>query len=216
MLSKIKQLLKQRAYRLLERPYELNMIALRSKQSKPGMFAYEIHLLYKDTQRWHYHLYKACTDPGSFCPKEQADTFHMLKAGQYENSFELTEQQGIKKLIANKALPVLTGYQRENYFDFTQTPIEQHLEQIEILPAERNKNLLSIPAQGIATQVFRNQSDYEQMLKLAEVHIKYYGNHLSYTLIDFREEQRAYYKRLGKRVALMTELLSELLKSRGL
>lgn len=95
-LQKIKAILRNKDYTLFSRPYELNIVGLRSKSIVPNRFDDEIHVFYKvSTLNWHYHIFKATTDPGTFWLKQpmQPQGTAILAEGQNINCYELGMHQ---------------------------------------------------------------------------------------------------------------------------
>ena len=63
MLSKVKSILRRKGYKVFSRPYELNIVGIRSKNTRSNRFDDEIHVFYKTGPvKWRYHVYKATTD----------------------------------------------------------------------------------------------------------------------------------------------------------
>jgi hypothetical protein len=89
MLNKIKALLRFKRFKLFTRPYELNIVGLRSKSIFPNRFDDELHVFYKiNPVNWEYHIFKITTDPGTFWLKNpmQPQGTAILAEGQYQNA----------------------------------------------------------------------------------------------------------------------------------
>ena len=122
MLEKLKSVLRKNGYKLMSRPYELNIVGIRSKQTKANSFDDEIHVFYKvHSLRWHYHIYKATTDPGTFWlehPMESQGTA-ILAQGQYVNAYKLGLHRGqYKALVQRKPVTIMRDYDRNAVLDF--------------------------------------------------------------------------------------------------
>ena len=64
ILQKMKAILRHKKFEIFSRPFELNIVGLRSKSVIPNRFDDEIHVFYKvSTLKWQYHIFKATTDP---------------------------------------------------------------------------------------------------------------------------------------------------------
>ena len=92
MLAKSRQILRSKGYRLFERPYELNIMAYRSRYVRSNHFDDEIHVFYKnDQEKCVYHVFPVTTDPGQYWldnPMHPQGTA-FLKKGQYINAYSI-------------------------------------------------------------------------------------------------------------------------------
>ena len=76
-------------YRVFTRPFELNIIGIRSQNLVPNTFNDRITVVYKDdVGQWQFQSFPATTDPGTFWLKNPLNPqgTAVLKAGQYLNS----------------------------------------------------------------------------------------------------------------------------------
>src|SRR5688572_33216886 len=122
MLSKIKGLLRFKGFKLFTRPYELNIVGLRSKSTLPNKFDDALHVFYMvNASKWEYHIFKITTDPGTFWlnnPMQPQGTA-ILAEGQYENSHAIGLHQGkYKALVQVNPIDVMRDYDRNAVLDF--------------------------------------------------------------------------------------------------
>ena len=194
MLAKIKGLLRFKGFQLFTRPYELNIVGLRSKCSVPNAFDDELHVFYMvNAAKWEYHVFRITTDPGTFWlnnPMQPQGTA-ILAEGQYLNSHALGLHRGqYKALVQVKPLIIMRDYDRNALLDFYNGKKESGQFGINLHRANKTGTTLSVDKNSAGCQVFANASDFETFLKLCEQHKSRYGNTFTYTLLDFRSVLR--------------------------
>ncbi len=219
MLSRIKVILKRRTYKLYTRPYELNIVGLRSKQTKSNAFDDEIHVFYKtDKRKWNYHLYKATTDPGTFWLKNPTypQGTAILKEGQYENAYALGLHQGkYTALVEIKPVVVMRDYDRNAILDFKNGNVQKGSFGINIHHAASKGKTLTIDKYSAGCQVFQSAEDFKQFIGLCEKHRSLYGNVFTYTLIDFRAVRKITLKRLAMAASMLATAVLGIIFNRG-
>jgi hypothetical protein len=211
MLSRIKGILKENGFKLYTLPFQLNIIGLRSKNTKANSFDDEIHIFYKSSDnKWNYHVYKATTDPGTFwlnnpaTPKGTA----ILAQGQYPNTYQIGMHQGkYPALVQAKPVTVIRDYDRDAILDFKNGKKEKGMFGINIHKAKGTGATKYIDKYSAGCQVFQNEEDFREFMDLCERHRKLYGNSFTYTLIDFRAIQRITLKRIAVATTLATSVL---------
>lgn len=201
MLARIRALLKHKGYELFTRPYELNIIGLRSKSTKPNRFDDELHVFYKTNAfHWEYHVFNITTDPGTFWlmnPMQPQGTA-ILTEGQNKNAYALGLHRGqYLALVQVKPITIMRDYDRNAVLDFRNGKKERGLYGINIHRANRVGTTKTVDRNSAGCQVFENASDFDAFLKLCEKHKGLYGNRFTYTLIDFRSVQRQTFRRLA-------------------
>lgn len=194
ILPKLKAILRHKQYALYTRPFELNIVGLRSKSTIPNRFDDEIHVFYKiDRFKWHYHLFKATTDPGTFWLKQpmQPQGTAILAEGQFVNAYQLGKHQGkYQALVQRKPVTIIRDYNRDAVLDFYNGTKTKGMYGINLHRANREGKTKSVNKNSAGCQVFENASDFYLFLKLCQKHKDLYGNAFTYTLIDFRAVKR--------------------------
>lgn len=207
LLSKLKAILRHNRFRLFTRPYELNIIGLRSDSTIPNRFDDEIHVFYKATAgKWKYHVFKATTDPGTFWlrnPMQEQGTA-ILSQGQYVDAYQVGMHQGqYKALIQCKAVTILRDYNRNAKLDFLNGKKSKGIYGINIHKANAQGTTKYVDSYSAGCQVFENAEGFVKFLLLCEYHRKLYGNRFTYTLIDFRAVKRETYRRISLSAGLV-------------
>lgn len=194
MLSKIKGLLRYKGFKLFTRPYELNIVGLRSKSVIPNRFDDELHVFYMVSHlKWEYHVFKITTDPGTFWLKNpmQPQGTAIVPEGQYPNSHALGLHRGqYKALVQANPISIMRDYDRNAVLDFYNGKKETGKYGINIHRANKTGTTISVDKNSAGCQVFANAKDFETFLKLCEQHKSRFGNLFTYTLLDFRSIQR--------------------------
>ena len=208
MFNKIRALLRLKQFKLYHRPYELNIVGLRSKSVIPNRFDDEIHVFYRTSAfKWAYHLYKATTDPGTYWLENpmQPQGTAILAEGQYINSHVLGLHKGeYLALVQNKPLTIMREYDRKAILDFYNGKKVTGIFGIDIHRANRVGTTLTVDRNSAGCQVFANADEFAQFLTLCEKHKTLYGNQFTYSLVDFRTVQR---RRLRLTLYLMATLM---------
>lgn len=194
LLLKLRNILNIHRYRIYTRPFELNIVGLRSDNTQSNRFDDEIHVFFRDDRnKWHHYLFKATTDPGTYWlnnPMQPQGTA-ILAAGQYEGAYQLGYHQGkYLALVQRKPVTVIRDYDRNATLDFFNGTQTTGLYGINIHRAMLNGTTKSVDKHSAGCQVFSNINDYLFFLKLCERHGELYGNQFTYTLIDFRAIRR--------------------------
>lgn len=197
----MKSILRQRGYKLFNRPHELNIVGIRSKSTKANRFDDELHVFYKvNFLKWEYHIFKATTDPGTYWLENpmQPQGTAILAQGQYVNAYQIGLHQGkYKALVQRKPVSIIRDYDRNAWLDFSNGHKQTGMYGINIHRALAKGKTKYIDKFSAGCQVFENESDFELFLQLCEPHAKLYGNNFTYTLVDFRAIRRENIKRIA-------------------
>jgi hypothetical protein len=200
IFPRVKSILKSMGYVLYDRPYELNIVGVRSRSIIPNRFDDEIHVFYKTRiGTWNYHIFKATTDPGTFWLEhpENPQGTAMLAGGQYVDAFELGSHKGqYTALIQKKPVTVWRDYDRRATLDFKNGTKYTGMFGIQMHRAESQGSTKYVDKYSAGCQVFENANDFNLFIALCLQHEKLYGNTFTYTLLDFRALRRETYRRI--------------------
>jgi hypothetical protein len=207
VLSRIKGILKGKRFVLYTRPFELNIVGLRSKSVKANKFDDEIHVFYKTGKRkWEYHLFKATTDPGTYWLKNPSypQGTAIMKEGQYKDTYAIDlHQRKYFALVQKRPVTVMRDYDRNAVLDFNNGNVQKGIFGINIHHARAKGKTYAIDKYSAGCQVFQSAEDFALFLKLCEKHRMLYGNKFTYTLIDFRAIRRITLKRIALAASLI-------------
>ena len=107
MIKDLLQTLKQKTYTINIRPFELNIIGIRSASSTPNSFDDTIIACYKrEDGEWISNQFRATTDPGTFWlnnPMNPQGTA-IIKPGQYIGSHRVGVHRGKYQALTQKEI----------------------------------------------------------------------------------------------------------------
>jgi hypothetical protein len=182
------QALEQRGYRIAMRPFELNIIGIRSNTSVPNVFNDSINVLFTDnTGRLASQSWIATTDPGTYWLKSPMNPqgTAILKPGQYIGSHALGMHRGkYLALVQVRPITVIRDFNRDGKTDYSTGREETGLFGINIHRALASGTTKTIDNFSAGCQVFANADDFSVFLQLAERHKNLYGNSFTYTLLS--------------------------------
>jgi hypothetical protein len=202
MLPKVKSILRQKGYRIFTRPFELNIVGIRSRHTRSNSFDDELHVFYRDSRKkWKYHIFKITTDPGTFWLKEPLASkgTAILAEGQYLDAYGIGMHQGKYYALCqlHKPVTVIRDYNRDAILDFMNGRSEKGMFGINIHRARAAGETRVIDEFSAGCQVFKDAADFVAFMALCEQHKKLYGNRFTYTLIDFRAMRREIFRRMA-------------------
>jgi hypothetical protein len=193
-MNPIQQALLRKGYRIFMRPFELNIVGVRSDNTKPNSFDDTIYIIYNDKENnVLQHKFKATTDPGTYWlqnPMNPQGTA-ILKAGQYVGGYMMGMHRGkYLALVQKRPVTVMRDYDRNATLDFWNGKEDTGMFGINIHRASENGTTKTVDQYSAGCQVFANTSEFMLFLHLCERHKNLYGNEFTYTLIDERAVNR--------------------------
>ncbi len=174
-------------YRVFTRPYELNIIGVRSSDNTPNTFNDTMNVIYKDSAgNWQLHGFPATTDPGTFWLKNPLNPqgTAILKAGQYLNSHIIgMHRSKYLALVQRGLVTVIRDAKRDGTLDFKGKE-DTGFFGIDIHRAAEAGITKLIDKYSAGCQVFANAADFNTFMQLCDKHRNLYGNNFSYTLLE--------------------------------
>lgn len=206
-LTQIKSIFKKNGYKINDRPYELNIVGIRSAITRPNRFDDEIHVFFKTSGlNWEYHRFKATTDPGTYWLKHPMNLSGtaILAEGQYRNAYKLGLHRGkYLALVQIGRVTVIRDFNRNNKLDFFNGTKRNGYYGINIHRASITGTTKSVDKYSAGCQVFSNISDFNNFLTMCKKHRSLYGNKFTYTLIDQRMLERKRYQLIALTVGAL-------------
>ena len=201
MLAAIVQAITARTYEVYTRPYELNIIGIRSDSTESNKFDDELHIFFKNNQgKWVHYLFAITTDPGTYwlqSPMHPQGTA-ILSQGQYIGAYQIGLHKGkYYALVQRRPVTVLRDYDRNAILDFMNGKPDTGMFGINIHRASMNGTTKEIDKYSAGCQVFAGVNDFNLFMQLCEKHRQLYGNSFTYTLIDKRAIVRKEKKKLA-------------------
>jgi hypothetical protein len=179
-------------YTIDKRPYKLNIIGVRSlsatnQEKFDDLLAY---FTYDNNGNLIGKVVPATTDPSTYFLKSPMNLkgAAILKSGEYKDSYQLGLHRGkYEALVQRKPVTVIRDDDRNAYINYL-APTQTGLFGINIHKSTKGKNnedVIGLDSAGC--QVFRNISDFEDMMRMARTSRNKYGNSFSYILLDDRD-----------------------------
>ncbi|MFN4313300.1 MAG: hypothetical protein ACK4E0_03330 [Chitinophagaceae bacterium] len=200
MLAAIVKAITNHTYEVYTRPYELNIIGIRSDSVESNRFDDEIHVFFKNNLgKWIHYLFPATTDPGTYwlqSPMHPQGTA-ILSQGQYLGAYQIGLHKGkYYALVQRRPVSVLRDYDRNAVLDFMNGRPDTGMFGINIHRASVNGTTKDIDKYSAGCQVMANINDFNLFMQLCEKHRQLYGNSFTYTLMDKRAFARNEKKKL--------------------
>ena len=194
MNTPIQTVLQKKGYRIFLRPFELNIVGVRSDSTRPNTFDDAIYVFFNNSEgKLIEHKFQATTDPGTYWLKNPMNPqgTAILKEGQYLNTYGLGLHRGkYMALVQKRPVTVLRDYDRNAVLDFLNGMPDTGLFGINIHRASESGTTKVVEHYSAGCQVFANATDYLLFMTLCERHKQLYGNQFTYTLIDERALSR--------------------------
>lgn len=194
MLPFLKTMIRQNHYQLNERPYELNIVGVRSDSVVSNHFDDKLYVFFTDKKgKWQLQQFAITTDPGTYWlenPLNEQGTA-ILAPGQYLNSHSIGLHRGkYEALVQTSQVTIWRDYNRNAVLDFFNGEKILGYFGINIHHASANGKTKNIDRYSAGCQVFENIEDFNHFMQLCYDHRSLYGNHFTYTLFDFRSQAR--------------------------
>lgn len=199
---------RQHGWRVFTRPFELNIVGLRSVNTRANSFDDLICAVYHDrTGKAVGHFFPATTDPGTYWLRQPMNPqgTAILSQGQYVGAYSLGLHRGKYLALVQKGqVTVIRDYDRDAVLDFHNgTKATGHFG-INIHHASSNGTTKVVDKYSAGCQVLANIDDYDTFISLCKRHRELYGNKFTYTLIDARAVGRNARRRMVVSVLAFT------------
>jgi len=177
------------------RPYALNIVGVRnSKPVSQDRYDDEIaYFYYDDNGRLIGKVAVGTTDPSTYYLKNPMNQggAAILKGGQYKNAYRIGTHAGkYTALVQTAPVTVIRDGDRDGYTNFLNATDTGKFG-INIHRSTRTKNDATLIGRDSAgCQVFQNEADFNEMMRLAHDSKAKYGNKFTYTLLDDRDAER--------------------------
>lgn len=191
MLNKLLQVLTHKSYTIFTRPFELNIVGLRSNNPKPNSFDDSIHVFYKRNDgEWIHNAFAATTDPGTYWLRKLMNPggTAILKPGQYKDSHRMGVHRGkYQALVQQNPVTVWRDANKDTVLDFNTAKEETGIFGINIHRAHAQGITTNVNDHSAGCQVLAAVDDFNLLMQLAGRHKQLYGNNFTYTLLWEKE-----------------------------
>jgi len=184
--------MRENGYKIFTRPYELNIVGIRSETNIPNKFDDVFFVFYRnDKNQLVFDIYPCTTDPGTYWlnyPMNPLGTAALVK-GQYIDAYQIGTHRGYTALTQAGNLKVYRDLDRDSDIDFLTAkvytaPPGSGINIHRAAPGSTE----SVNKWSAGCQVFKNSSEFDKVLLAAKKHRDLYGNKFTYTLLDERED----------------------------
>lgn len=193
-MQKIISILKSKGYKVYDKPYQLNIIGVRSDATISNRFDDTLHVIFKnDKNVWERYHYNITTDPGTYWLQHpmQVDGTAILKQGQYVDAYRIGLHRGqYKALVEAKPITVIRDYDRNAVLDFNNGKESTGNYGVNIHRSSIHGVSKTVGKWSAGCQVFEKNEDFIHFMSLCEKHRLHHGNRFTYSLIDFRAIKR--------------------------
>jgi len=199
ILKKTRKIFDQKGYRFFDngKPFNLNIIGVRSDERVAGKFDDSIMVLYRDQIRdWRVFVAPLTTDPGSFYlrkPLNPNGTLIMLE-GQYTGVYKkgihgrTWTSGGYPALEQCGDISYVRDANRDNILDIDKDNVITGNFKTNIHRAYKNKVAEFIWKWSAGCQVLQDPKDFDELMKLVDNSLLFgYPNKFSYTLLNQKD-----------------------------
>ncbi|WP_375559069.1 hypothetical protein ACE193_15175 [Bernardetia sp. OM2101] len=193
------QTLKNSKWKVYTRPFELNIVGVRSPSLRPNKFDdIMVVFYYDDKGKLVYLKFPCTTDTGTYWLKNpmMPQGTAIVQEGQYIDAYQLGFHRGqYKALVQVKPVSIRRDNNRDDVLDFFAGKIYKDNIGANIHHASSNGTTKFVDKYSAGCQVFANIEDYDYFISLCDKHKSLYGNSFTYGLIDARMQQRTVARR---------------------
>jgi hypothetical protein len=168
-----------------EKPFNLNIIGVRSNDMTPNTFNDAICVLWKWKEGWNLYSAPATTDPGLYWlqnPMNVDGTFIIAK-GHHKGLWKLGKHRGYP---AFQQKGIVKGYRdadRDGEFDMDPSKLVEGIFGINGHRAKDEGHSINVGKWSAGCQVWQYDDDHEMIIELAKKAVEHWGNSFSYTLL---------------------------------
>ena len=174
--------------------YNLNIVGIRNSETNgkvTNKFDDRISVSFSVDGELKYHDYACTTDPGSHWEKNllNKDGVAILVPGQYRSSHKIRNHQGKYEAICQqKNVRVYRDKNKDGIYDFTEDSIQEGIFGINIHKAGGRVNgSTQIDKWSAGCQVLSTESDFDELMVIANKSKDRWSNSFTYTLIESKD-----------------------------
>ncbi len=168
------------------KPYNLNIIGLRTEDTTPNTFNDWEYFLWKYSGSWEGVKFRITTDPGLYYlknPMNQVGTA-IVKPGQYPGMWAPGLHQGkYPALVQVAPCTVIRDFNRDNYLDYNSGREETGKFGINNHRSAEGGRSIMVEKWSAGCQVFADYYEFEIMMRLVSEAVKNWTPSFTYTLL---------------------------------
>ena len=170
------------------RNHNLNIIGIRSKTAKVDEFGCQLLVAWKYKGQWFSRSYSITTYPGKTYLIERLLNpagCAILAEGQYRNAYKMSLHRGAYMALCQRLGPVKVFRDKNKDYVFDKNPstIMTGMFGINIHNSRDKQRTIRVGSHSAGCQVFADDKEFEDFMRLIEFACNNFGNHFTYTLI---------------------------------
>ena len=172
------------------KPYDVNIIGVRSDEARANKFDDSLYVIYKNTLKdWEVRLYKITTDPGTYYLKNpmKVTGTAIVVPGQYRSAYKRGTHYTYEALVQRGKNPIkiYRDSNKDEILDMSNDTVTEGWYGINIHKAGSDSK--NVDRWSAGCQVFKTSSDFNDSMKLVYRSEKYWGKYFSYTLLEEKD-----------------------------
>lgn len=186
-LLKLIEVMNSKGYVTYEKPFQPNIVGIRSAEMEPDVFNDKIALFYSDEDGLiAFHLFDATTDPGLFYLENplNVDGTAILCEGQYLNTYKIDLHNNKYRALCQRlgAVKVFRDENRDDLFDLDES--KKHVGYFGINIHHAGIDSVQVNKWSAGCQVLKKLEDFNSLMAVCEKSARVNGNVFSYTLLN--------------------------------
>ena len=195
-IKRIKEIIEKKGYTFfnLDKPYNLNIIGIRSKSNIPNSFDDKIIVIYRDNNGQERLLsFKATTDPGLYWLQHpmNIDGTIIMVPGQYKSCYKIGTHRGYKALQQVGSMTYVRDADRDKVLDFelinNPKKIITGVFATNLHRANSDFESTQVDKWSAGCQVIADPVDFAMLMNVCDKSAELYGNKFSYTLLEEKD-----------------------------
>lgn len=168
------------------KPFNLNIVGIRSSDSTPNTFNDIISFLWKYNSQWSLIKFKATTDPGLYWLKNpiNIEGTAIVKPDQFRGLWKIGKHKGERAFQQVGDITVIRDFDRDSEFDYDSGKEQTGQFGINGHNANDNAESKEVDKWSAGCQVWANPHEHYVAMEIAEQSAEYWGNLFTYTLIE--------------------------------
>lgn len=171
------------------KPFNLNIIGIRSTNGFTNTFDDSMVVIYRDKKRrWVVDTYVITTDPGKTSLKvpHSDKGCAILVPGQYRSTYKIDLHAGKYQALCQRKgkVKVFRDNNKNNRYDMKKNTIEEGMFGINIHRSARSGESEYVNSWSAGCQVFKRSKDFYEFMDTCQIASDKFGNSFTYTLIN--------------------------------
>ena len=189
--NKIIDVMKKKKYRIFsdKRNYNINIVAIRSKENIANTFNDSIHIFWTYNGITNHLQFPCTTDPGLFYllnplnPKGTA----IIKEGQYPSVWQYGFHKTYRALQQINPITLIRDFNRDNKLDYINGTIDTGIYGINCHRADPHTESTKVDKWSAGCVVLQNPEDFDTFITIIKNSIKYCGSKFTFTLLNEKD-----------------------------